>query len=1129
MGVVYKARHLALKRIVAIKMLAFGHPSAAERARFRAEAEAVARLQHPNIVQIHEVGDADGQPFIALEYVAGGSLAERLAGKPLPPRDAARLIATLAEAMHLAHSRNLVHRDLKPGNVLLAGDADTPSGLWHPKVTDFGLVRQLDADSGQTFEGVVIGTPRYMAPEQAEGRAHSAGPAADVYALGAILYECLTGQAPFGGVTPLETLEQVRSREPAAPSSHNRRVPRDLETICLKCLRKEPERRYPSAHELADDLGRFERGEPVAARPVAWPARLWRWGLRNPTMAGLLTALLALFLLTAGGGLWLQRRQSERRNEAARRDAELRSEVNTAVTQAVSFRKRFHFREAQELLDQARQHLGPTGPEDLRRQVEEAQSDLKLAQTLDKVRMRLASPVAGNYRLGTESLYTETFANAGLGRPVDDSDAVAAKIRRMALRQEIVGALDDWASITQDEERRRWLLAVARGADRDQLRDRLRQPELWADATALAKVVRDLPVHELSPQLATALARLLRKAGGSVPLLSAAQAQSPQDFWLNYELGFALFMEQKWAEALSYYRAALALRPEDAEVYTNLGLVLFKMGRLDQAISHYRQALRFDSQLAPAHARLGLALHDEGRPNEAMAHYQEAIRLDPEASAEAHCNFGNALLVLGRLDEAISHFRESMRLDPVALPIGHCNIGVILLRKGRLGEAAAECRRAVELDPEGSLAHVYLAAALLQSGQFAEAQKAVHYSLNVLPTNEAQRPALQDKLKLCERLLALEARLPALLQGKERPAEPELLELARLYRDFGRPHAAKDLYALAFAARPALADDLDAAARYNAACCAARASTDDGLERAGLSELERATLRRQALTWLRADLALRTKLFEGGNSVDWTLAFWQQDTALGSVRDPAALARLTADEREHWQRLWSDVAALRAADPLWQGRTRAARRQWSAATDAYARALKISATDTGDVWFEYAALLLLSGDHQGYARSCAHMIEACGKNGGPRTYHVARACTLAPDDVTDGALPGRLAEKELQAYARDFWSLTERGALAYRTGRFRDAVAFSEQSLRADLKLGRAVLNWLWLALAQQRLGRPEEARRWLNEATTSLNQYPDGMPDRAEDELGLDVHNWLEAHVLRREAEALIGSTEKH
>ncbi len=288
MGVVYRARDLALKRTVALKMvLAGGHAGPRERARFRTEAEAVARLQHPNIVQIHEVGEADGHPYCALEYVGGGSLAKRLGGQPLAAREAAALVEALARAMQLAHSRNVVHRDLKPSNVLLAEDGT-------PKVSDFGLARQLDEDSGQTQAGAVVGTPSYMAPEQAAGEAYAAGPAADVYALGAILYECLTGRPPHRGGTVAETLEHVRTREPEPPRRLRPNLPRDLETVCLKCLRKEPERRYASAEALAEDLRRWAAGEPIAARPVGGLERAALWVRRKPARAGLVLALALL-------------------------------------------------------------------------------------------------------------------------------------------------------------------------------------------------------------------------------------------------------------------------------------------------------------------------------------------------------------------------------------------------------------------------------------------------------------------------------------------------------------------------------------------------------------------------------------------------------------------------------------------------------------------------------------------------------------------------------------------------------------------------------------------------------------------------------------------------------------------
>jgi formylglycine-generating enzyme required for sulfatase activity len=292
MGIVYKARHLALKRIVALKMvLVGGNVGPRDLARFRIEGEAVARLQHPNIVQIHEIGETGGHPYCSLEYVAGGNLADRINGKPMPARDSARLVEALARAMQLAHSRNVVHRDLKPANILLAADGT-------PKITDFGLARQTDSDSDATQAGTVIGTPSYMAPEQAAGFAHEAGPAADIYALGAILYDCITGRPPFKGTSVVETLDQVRTQEPVSPSRWQTNIPLDLETICLKCLRKEPENRYASAAELADDLVRYQQGEPILARPAGRVERAVKWVKRNPFVSG---AAVAVVLALAAG------------------------------------------------------------------------------------------------------------------------------------------------------------------------------------------------------------------------------------------------------------------------------------------------------------------------------------------------------------------------------------------------------------------------------------------------------------------------------------------------------------------------------------------------------------------------------------------------------------------------------------------------------------------------------------------------------------------------------------------------------------------------------------------------------------------------------------------------------------
>jgi WD40 repeat protein len=312
MGVVYRARQISLDRIVAVKMLLFGPLSSPEFVkRFRAEATAAAGLQHPNIVAIHEVGVHLGQQYFAMDFVAGPSLARLLASGPLPSRRAASYLKIIAEAIHYAHERGILHRDIKPSNVLIGPDDQ-------PRVTDFGLARRMEGDSELTMSGQVLGSPNYMPPEQAMGRRGKVSRRSDVYALGALLYHLLTGRPPFVGEALTDTLQQVLNREPVSPRLLNPSVARDLETICLKCLQKEPEKRYRTAQELADEFGRFLNQQPIYARPVTRVERIWRWCRRKPALACTLAAaqLLLLTLFIGGPVLTYRINQALKRAQA---------------------------------------------------------------------------------------------------------------------------------------------------------------------------------------------------------------------------------------------------------------------------------------------------------------------------------------------------------------------------------------------------------------------------------------------------------------------------------------------------------------------------------------------------------------------------------------------------------------------------------------------------------------------------------------------------------------------------------------------------------------------------------------------------------------------------------------------
>ncbi len=349
MGIVYKARQKSLDRIVALKMLLFGPRASPEFVkRFRAEAVLAASLQHPHIVAIHEVGAHDGQQFFVMDYVAGPSLARLVGHQSLPARRAAGYLKTVAEAVHYAHECGILHRDLKPSNVLI--DAND-----QPRVTDFGLAKRFEGDSQVTLTGQVLGSPNYIPPEQALGKRGKVSRQSDVYALGATLYHVLTGRPPFQGETLSDTLQQVLHTEPLAPQLLNSSIPRDLETICLKCLEKEPARRYATAQALADELNRFLNGQPVLARPIGRADKAWRWCQRNPTLAG--TGAVAVLAVALGfaGVLWqLQRAESQRRRAEAGEQFALQNAYAADLNQAQRSLEEGDFGRAVGLVDKYR-------------------------------------------------------------------------------------------------------------------------------------------------------------------------------------------------------------------------------------------------------------------------------------------------------------------------------------------------------------------------------------------------------------------------------------------------------------------------------------------------------------------------------------------------------------------------------------------------------------------------------------------------------------------------------------------------------------------------------------------------------------------------------------------------------
>jgi serine/threonine protein kinase/tetratricopeptide (TPR) repeat protein len=818
MGVVYKARHLQLKRLVALKMILAGpHAGPSHLARFRSEAEAAARLQHPNVVQIYEVGDQDGRPYFSLEYVDGGTLAQRLTQAALPARQAAELVETLARAVQYAHQRGIVHRDLKPANVLLGVEGGAwsvegegqkaiaqdfppsarhpPPATLHPKITDFGLAKQLGSDSSQTLSGQIMGTPSYMAPEQARGQAKAIGPATDIYALGAVLYECLTGRPPFRGASVLDTLEQVQTQEPVPPSRLQPKVPRDLETICLKCLQKDTAKRYATALELADDLERFQNGVSIRARPTPAVERLVLWARRRPSVAALLAVSVLAVLGLIGGGLWYNAQLREAVQRAEANEAEARDEREAARRQQA--RAEANFLKAQEAVNQLLTRVG--------------ERRLAGVPGMDEVRRELLQDALRFY--------------LGFLKEKDNPDP--------AVRHETG-------------------LAHARVA---YIQQSLGQPK---------------PAEE-NILLALSLLEKLTAAAPEVWEYQKSLAFTEQNLAeLYFEIKRMDQAEAYYQKAKSHWSARVADHPDDvstlmllAQVYNNLGNLYAATGRLNEAEQALKEALTLRERLADdpsqsetyrqnvaqSHNNLGVLYQGMDRTREAEAHYMKA---------------------LAWFTELANHYPENITYQ-AELAACHNNLGCLLGAPGQFQQAEAEHKQALAIRGRLAQEHPRLP-------HWQEALATSYYNLANLYRSAGR---LADAEREHQKGLALRKQLAQEYRETPTYQEAlaqSYLHLGPLYELTKRPEQAESAYRNAVAllepvarAHPetvAIADLLGKSAWHLALLLSNRSKPKEAIECCTKSiavlepVLKKDSRHGQARITLRAAYALRGMLFE---------------------------------------------------------------------------------------------------------------------------------------------------------------------------------------------------------------------------------------------------------------------------
>jgi serine/threonine protein kinase/tetratricopeptide (TPR) repeat protein len=765
MGIVWMAEQTEpIQRRVAVKVVKEGMDSRQVLARFEAERQALALMEHPNIAKVLDAGQTpSGRPYFVMELVKGQPITKYCDEKRLAVRERLELYADVCRAVQHAHQKGIIHRDLKPSNVLVAPYDGRPV----VKVIDFGVAKatgqRLTDKTLFTGFGALVGTPEYMSPEQAEVNNQDIDTRSDIYALGVLLYELLTGSTPLTRkrlkeMPLLDVLRLIREEEPPRPSTRlleskdtlpsisaqrqtepaklTRLVRGELDWIVMKALEKDRNRRYETANGFAMDVQRYLADEPVLACPPSASYRLKKFLRRHkgPVLAA--SAIVLLLAVLAGSIGWVVRDAAARRAETVRL-------VKSALKESATWQEQRRLLEALSAARRAEGLLaGADVEEALRQRVQARLADLELVDRLENVRLEIMTATKdGNFdSQGADDLYRRTFRGGGLDVEALSVKEAGQRIGASTVAAELAAVLDQWAFVRRDSrsvDDSSWkdLLRIARVADPDVWRTRVREALERSDRQTLLSLASSEEVFKLAPATLFVLGNALRREKQSHTqtevFLREAQRRHPNDFWLNINLGdfFDNMQPRQVEEAVRFYAVATALRPDSSTVHNNFALVLAARGRLDEAAAECQEALRIMEENAYAHNNLGNVLYLKGLLDESIAEWHEAIRLK-EDYAEPHRNLGRALGEKGQFDDAITECRLAIRIKKDWAE-AHGSLGNALHGKGLLDEAIFEYRQAIQIKKDHAEAHCNLGGALAEKGQFDDAIAECRHSLRL--------------------------------------------------------------------------------------------------------------------------------------------------------------------------------------------------------------------------------------------------------------------------------------------------------------------------------------------------------------------------------------------------------------